>query len=232
MVPALLLFDIDGTLMHSGGAGKHAMVRASRAMFGPRFAWDGVNVAGHLDPLIFAEAAAHNRLPDPVRQHERFRKRYIPLLEEELEIRKDRVALTPGMSNLISLLRRRAQAVGDVILGLLTGNYSEAVPLKLASVGVDEAWFTITAFGDAAPTRPDLTRLAMLKYEKLRGHGPDPRRVIVIGDTPRDIDCAHAHGCVAFAVATGEYRVEQLQSAGADYVVEDFSDPAPLIALL
>ena len=60
MVPALLLFDIDGTLMPSGGAGKHAMVRASRAMFGPRFAWDGVNVAGHLDPLIFAEAAARN----------------------------------------------------------------------------------------------------------------------------------------------------------------------------
>ena len=232
MVPTLLLIDIDGTLMHSGDAGKRAMVKASNAIFGPSFVWDGVNVAGHLDPLIFAEAAALNGLADPDTQHVRFRRRYIQLLAEELELRKHLVELTPGMNDLISQLRRRAQTVGDVILGMLTGNYTEAVPLKLASVGVDPAWFTVTAFGDDAPTRPDLTRLAMVKYEKLRGHQPDPHRVIVIGDTPRDVACAHAHGCVAFAVATGHYSASQLQDSGADHVVEDFSDPGPLMALL
>ena len=90
----------------------------------------------------------------------------------------------------------------------------------------------ITAFGDEAPTRPDLVGLALRRYEELMRHPAQPRCVVVIGDTPRDVECAHAHGCVAFAVATGDFTVEQLRATGAEHVVPDLFDPAPLLAIL
>src|SRR4029079_15724715 len=87
-------------------------------------------------------------------------------------------------------------------LGLVTGNYARAVPLKLRAVGIDPAQFVVGAFGDDAPTRPELVRLAIDRW-RARGAHPDPARVVVIGDTPRDVDCARKNGCRSVAVATG-----------------------------
>jgi phosphoglycolate phosphatase-like HAD superfamily hydrolase len=90
----------------------------------------------------------------------------------------------------------------------------------------------VNAFGDEGKTRPDLVALALRRCAETAGFTPDSRSVIVIGDTPFDVECAHAHGCVAFAVATGLHRADELRKTGADVVVDDLSDPAPLFDLL
>jgi phosphoglycolate phosphatase len=221
----LVLFDVDGTLMLSGGAGLRAMKAAAAELFGADFRWDGIVMSGHLDPLIFAEASALNGLADDPRHHESFRSRYLEGLRGELERNRAQVRIMPGIHEGISRLR----AGGTVTLGLLTGNYGEVIPLKFAAIGLEPSWFEITAFGDEAPNRRDLAGLAIAKYSRSFGSPVEPKRVIVVGDTPRDIDCAHAHGCFAFAVATGAYDTTALAEAGADLVVGNLADPSPLL---
>jgi phosphoglycolate phosphatase len=221
----LVLFDVDGTLMLSGGAGMRAMKAVAAELFGADFRWDGIVVSGHLDPLIFAEAAALNGLGDDPLHHERFRSRYLEELRRQLERGRAQVRIMPGIHDGITRLRAGRTAT----LGLLTGNYEDAIPLKLAAVGLEPSWFEVTAFGDEALTRRDLAGLAIAKYPRRLGAPVVPKRVVIVGDTPRDIDCAHAHGCFAFAVATGGYDAGELAEAGADLVVADLSDPSPLL---
>ncbi len=229
--PFLLLFDVDGTILRTSRAGVEAMHEVGRRIFGDDFQWD-IETAGGLDPAIFAELATRNGIEDHDRHHDEFHDQYIDLLEAALRANPHKVVVMPGIHALIAALQQRRAERGDVVLGLLTGNYTRAVPIKLQAAAVDPSVFEVTAFGDEGTVRPDLTALAMRRFEQRLGHACDPRRVIVIGDTPRDIDCAHAHGCLALAVATGSYSVEQLQQAGGDVVVPDLADPKPLHRLL
>lgn len=231
--PTLLLFDIDGTIIIGGGAGMRAMYRTAEEMFGPTFKWDGVESAGNLDPLIYEQAASVNKIHDWRDHHTKFHDRYIEHLHEEFTTRaRALVRRAPGIVGTIELLRERVSLKGDVVLGLLTGNYTKAVPIKLAAVDVDQAWFPITAFGDEGRTRADLVEVAMKKYGQTYGAPPNPKRVIVIGDTPRDIACAKAHGCISLAVATGTHTLATLESCDPDVAVLDLSDPAPLLELI
>ena len=141
----------------------------------------------------------------------------IPLeLRDELARSAHHVHALPGVLDLLSLLRQREHSHRDIVLGLLTGNYTRAVPLKLSAVGVQVDWFSITAFGDEGASRPDLVALAMRKYANHTGHPADPNRVIVIGDTPRDIDAAKRIGAPCLAVATGHASLSELQAHGAN----------------
>ncbi len=229
--PFLLLFDVDGTILRTNRVGVEAMHEVGRRIFGEEFQWD-IETAGGLDPAIFAELANRNGIEDHHRHHDQFHDQYIELLEAALRANPHKVVVMPGIHSLIAALQHRRAERGDVVLGLLTGNYTRAVPIKLQAAAVDLSVFEITAFGDEGSIRPDLTALAMKRFEQRFGCRCDPRRVIVIGDTPRDIDCAHAHGCLALAVATGSYSVEQLQQAGADVAVSDLANPEPLYRLL
>ena len=231
MKRTLLLFDIDGTLMLSGGAGMRSMYIVAERMFGADFSWDGIDPQGNIDPAIFAEAAAKNGKDGPA-HHDTFRDGYIEQLRHELYAGRDGVRILPGVRNALAVLRDRARKQGDVVLGLLTGNYARAVPIKLASVDLDPSWFEITAFGDEAETRPGLVLLAMSRYEVTYGEPAEPQRVWIVGDTPRDVACAHAHGCRCFAVATGFSSPDDLRQADADVLVDDLVDPAPLLALI
>jgi phosphoglycolate phosphatase len=224
----LVLFDVDGTLLLTGGAGMRAMKAAAEDLFGPSFRWDGIVVAGHLDPLIFAEASSLNGLGADPLHHARFRRRYLEVLSTELGRSGEAVRAMPGVHASLSLLRED----GAATLGLLTGNYTEAIPVKLRAVNIDPEWFEVTAFGDEADSRRDLVALAMAKHERRTGLPVDPRRVVIVGDTPRDVECAHAHGCFAFAVATGGYPAGALVAAGGDRVVADLGDPTPLFEIL
>lgn len=232
MNPALLLFDIDGTLLHTGGAGGKAMRLAAARLFGEQFSFDGINFNGMLDPDIFAQAAQQSGLNNHHQHHEAFRRVYFDQLKTMLERDAAQVRAMPGIPPLLQTLRQRAHEAGDLVLGLLTGNYAHTAPLKLEAARIDPAWFSVTAFGDEGSTRADLVALAMRKYEARVGRSPDPSRVIVIGDTPRDVACAKAHQCVAFAVATGSYSVAELTAAGADVSVPSLADPQPLVRLL
>ncbi|MGH7855810.1 MAG: HAD hydrolase-like protein, partial [Candidatus Binatia bacterium] len=149
-------------------------------------------------------------------------------LREELERGGEKVRMMPGIRDTLTLLRAR----GDATLGLLTGNYTAAIPLKLRAIDVPPEWFEVTAFGDEGETRAALVEIAIGKYEQRCGAPVDPGRVVIVGDTPRDVECGRAHGCVTFAVATGRYGVGDLRAAGADHVVADLGDPSPLLALV
>jgi phosphoglycolate phosphatase len=228
MNQVLLLFDIDGTLLRSGGASVRAMKTVAQRMFGESFTWDGVVFPGNIDPLIYQQAAQLNGLADPRKHEQRFHDSYIEELEAELRRSASVVRAPPGVHDTVNRYRVRAAKKGDVELGLLTGNYTRAVPIKLLAIGLQPEWFPVTAFGDDAPSRPDLALLALKKMAAKTGKPFEPRRAVVIGDTPRDVHCGKAHGCSAVGVATGGHSVDELRQSGADLVLEDLSDPQPL----
>jgi phosphoglycolate phosphatase len=115
-----------------------------------------------------------------------------------------------------------------VTLGLLTGNYAETGAIKLRGVGIEPSWFPVQAWGDMAETRPLLVPVALRQLQT----AVPAAEVVVIGDTLRDVECARANGCLCVAVGTGGATVEALRGAGADLVLEDLSDPGPLLRLL
>jgi phosphoglycolate phosphatase len=214
----LVLFDIDGTLLRAQGLGLVVMERVGRRLLGPTFTLEGIDFGGALDPWIFREAAGRLGHDDSSHLHPEFRDAYLAELARELDEGERRPILLPGVLAALAAFRDDPIAT----LGLVTGNYGRAVPLKLRAAGIDPAQFVVGAFGDDAPTRPDLVRLAMEQW-RARGADPDPRRVVVIGDTPRDIDCAKKNGCRSIAVATGWHTVEQLEAGGADLVLRDLT---------
>ena len=229
----LLLFDIDGTLLDTKGAGRRAMERVAAELFGEGFSFDAVSFGGNLDPSIFREAAAANGLNgDHDEAHKAFHAAYIPALAAELASASDalRCEALVGVHEALEQCRTWVNH-GVATLGCLTGNYTAAAPVKLHHVGIDATQFTITAFGDEAPTRPGLVEVALTKHRHGSSRPIDPRQVVVIGDTVRDVDCAKAHGCVAYAVCTGAGTRDALIEAGADVVVEDLTDLTPLRGL-
>jgi len=230
MPPALLLFDIDGTLINIADSGGRAWRTASRRLFGEQFDFKGVHFAGRLDSAIYLDLALHNGITDHADHAEQFWAAYLDELPRELARSAGHIHACPGVPHLLG--RLRDQFAEEVCLGLLSGNHSGAVPHKLGAIGIDHRWFTIGAFSDEATQRPKLTELCLRRYAVAHAAEPDPSRVIVIGDTPHDIDGAKAHGCVAFAVATGGYSMDALAAAGADVAVPDLSDPSPLMALI
>ncbi len=223
----LLLFDIDGTLIGSNGAGIRAMTAAGRALFGEQFSFDGLIAAGGLDTILFSEAAATHGLEDHHLHHDRFHDRYVDQLASDFETRASQARPKPGVIDLLGELRGRS----DVRLGIVSGNFRRAADIKLMAAGIDPGWFAVTGYADDGPDRPALVRHAIDAFES--GEGVIARRdVIVIGDTPRDVHCAHANGCIAFAVATGPYSTTDLSEAGADVAVQDLTNASALVDLL
>ena len=220
----LLLFDIDGTILLTGGAGGRTMERVGQKLFGQQFNVEQINFPGMLDPDIFNEAVRLSGITVTDSDHEVFRGHYIEELARELAATRDRVRVMPGIHSLLDDLRHH----DGTTLGLATGNYRDAVPPKLRAADIDPDWFAVGAFGDDASDRPGLVRLAMARESKRRGTPVDPHQVIVIGDTPRDVHGASKNGCRSLAVATGFCSIEQLRDAEPDCAVEDLSDPTPL----
>jgi len=214
----LVLFDIDGTLLRTEGAGVASMLRAFAALHGDRgFSFEGLEIAGALDGLLFGRMMATHGLPADEAAHARFRETYRADLDRTLA--PDRVRQMPGAA----ALARRLGELG-VATGLLTGNYRETAHIKIARAGYDLAHFPFGAFGVDGPSRRHLTPVAIARASEHHGRAFAPARVTVIGDTPLDVDCAKAHDCRALAVATGPYGVDALAATGADLTVRDLSD--------
>ena len=217
---SLLLFDIDGTLLLSGGAGIRAMTRAFEEVFGIRDGFAGSDVAGRTDRFILSNALVSRGLPDTPEQHQRFREAYVPLLREEiLKPPTSRYGLMPGIQALLEALRAR----GSVHFALLTGNYQTAAYVKLNHFGIHD-FFEWGAFGEESTERDELARIVLRRAET-RGLPASAReQSIVIGDTPHDVACARAIGARVLAVATGNFSEDDLRAAGADVAVPDLSD--------
>jgi phosphoglycolate phosphatase len=221
----LILFDVDGTLLLSKRAGMLAMTDAGHELFGEAFTFDGVDFAGRLDPLIWSAAARKNGVEDTQKNHDRFRAAYFAHLQARFEANPT-AELLPGVAELVERLRQDSHFT----LGLLTGNYPETGRLKLRTAGLDPRIFTICAWGDEADQRRDLPAVAMERYREKFGKAIEPTEVVVIGDTPHDVDCALYHGCRVLAVATGPvHSLDELLAHEPDLAVADLTDTDSLM---
>ena len=213
-MPKLVLFDIDNTLLWSGGAGGKAMNLAFRDLFGIDDGFARVEFSGRTDRSIFAEGLRLHRIQgDEDVLLQQFMEQYFSLLPTALSETTGR--LMPGFPQLLEALQRRL----DVWLGLATGNFRRSGYLKLARYGVD-SFFPDGGFGEESEERADIVRAAV---ERL-APGLDMTDVVVVGDTPHDVDSALAWGAVAVGVATGRHSVDDLKACGAHLTFSDFAD--------
>ncbi len=224
----LILFDIDGTLVLTGRAGLRAMNRACEDLVRHDNAMAGVTFAGRTDWSILADVLRNHGQTLDETLLETLRRRYVTHLAEEIQLPGHGVKdVMPGIRPLLDTLAAR----GDVQLGLLTGNFIEGARIKLEYFDLWK-YFPWGAFGGDAANRNDLVPIAVARA---RAYGIDavpPDRVLVVGDTPNDVECALVAGATPVAVATGSYSTDQLRAAGADIVFEDLSDTAAFLALL
>jgi phosphoglycolate phosphatase-like HAD superfamily hydrolase len=225
----LVLFDIDGTIMITNGAGRRAVHRALLEVFGTIGTSDH-RFDGKTDPQIVRELmriAGHGDETIDARM-ERMLERYVTYLHEELASPGHRAHVFPGVPELIEALDAR----GDALLGLLTGNLAAGARAKLAAVGIDPDRFRIGAFGSDHELRGELPAIAQRRAYEALGVDIPGHDVIVIGDTPADVDCGRAIGARAIGVATGHYDVAALAAHGAAAVFEDLSDTARVLDVI
>jgi len=224
----LILFDIDGTLVLTGGAGVRAMNRACEDLVRRENAMEGVTFAGRTDWSILDDILRnHGHTLDEARLDE-LRQRYVSHLEEEIQLPGRGIKdVMPGIRALLDAL----QARDDVRLGLLTGNFLEGARIKLEYFDLWK-YFPWGAFGGDAANRNDLVPIAVARAREHGIDGVAPADIIVVGDTPSDIECAVTAGATPVAVATGSYTMEQLREAGGEIVFEDLNDTDAFLAIL
>jgi len=219
------LFDIDGTLLNSGGAGQAAMEAAFLAEFGFENPVEGLTTAGRTDRAIAADLFAFFGLEHDEDLHQRFVGAYLDRLPAELA-RRDGLVL-PGIPELLETLNDRS----DVVLGLLTGNFRRGAQIKLGHHQIDH-YFDFGGFGDHHHDRDSVARDALEEVRRRHDDDVEPDQVWIVGDTPADVQCGRAIEANVVAVSTGIYSHEQLQAAEPDHLFADFSDPASLLRLL
>ncbi len=218
----LVLFDIDGTLLTSGGAGERALRRGFRARFGIDDDLSKTEIAGRTDSGIARQMLAAHQIPESPESLAAFFDGYLHFLVEELPQSPGR--LLPGILPLLEALKPRA----DIVLGLLTGNLARGAEIKLTHYGVWH-YFEFGAYADDHHDRNQLGHFARRRAWEKHGIEFPSDRIFVLGDTPHDITCARAIGAKAVAIATGKYSVDELQTLGPDFVFGDLSDvPAVL----
>lgn len=221
----LILFDIDGTLLHSDGAGVKATLDALRDFFGVTDQPPGYSMAGKVDSQIVLEILAHANadLSDVRGRLDAYWVAYADRLAAELP--RHSVRALPGATELLTALADR----DDAVVGLLTGNLASAADLKLSAAGIDPAQFRLAAYGHEAEAREGLPPLAVLRAREATGRTFAGKDIVIIGDTPADITCGEALGVRTIGVATGRYDVGELWAAGADEVFETLSDTAAVL---
>lgn len=226
----LILFDIDATLITTGGVGLLAMQDAGRELFGT-FEIAGLDFAGRLDPALIGEMFALNGIDVTDTTRIPFCALYQQRLAWHLERCEVKRAL-PGVMDLLSALRGRA----GVTLGLLTGNFEESGIRKIRACGIDSEQFEVAAWGDDSPhTPPDRAHLppvAMQRYAKRFSREIHPSRVTIIGDTQHDVRCAKVSGCRSIAVATGRATLDDLRAHSPDLALQNLAETDRIVKWL
>ena len=217
----LVLFDIDGTILLTAGAGRRAIVAALAGEVADTSAFARIRFDGKTDPQIVVEMLAAAGQPE-AHESPRVRAvcaRYVGLLARELDLPTSRTTLMPGVPALLDAL----EAQPGVVLGLLTGNLAEGAALKLRSGGIAPDRFRVGAYGSDAAHRPELPTIAAARAAALFGRVPHGSEVVIIGDTPADIACGAGIDARAIGVATGAYSVADLAACGPHAVFEDLT---------
>lgn len=214
-----VLFDIDGTLLFAKGAGRRSFSLAFAEVYGIEYPGiEGISFAGATDSGVIRAMCATCGVPNPPAKEEYFFLRLARHLDDALE--ECPPETFPGVPELLATL-----AASGVALGLVTGNLRSAAWSKLRHAGLD-GYFSFGAYGDETPDRNEIARLALGRLPA----GSVCR--VLVGDTPRDIEAAHANGLRSLTVATGWFSAAGLETAGPDGVLPDFSDTAASLALL
>jgi phosphoglycolate phosphatase-like HAD superfamily hydrolase len=223
----VLLFDIDGTLVLTGGAGMRAMAHAFQDVFSIANAFDGIAMPGRTDTIILADAVRRHGIAADDPRLSAFRARYLARLAEHLEPPHPHKRVMPGVRALLDVLSGQ----DDIFLALLTGNFAEAAEIKLSHFDLWR-YFRCGAYGEDASDRNVLVPVALARARASGCPHVTPGRVVVVGDTPHDVACAAAAGARSIAVATGSSSRAQLIEAGADVVLDDLSDTDAVVSLL
>lgn len=214
-----LLFDIDGTLLHAKGLGRPAFAEAFEVAYGVAADFGAVSFVGATDTAVVrAMAAAHGVISSPAREERFFfelTQRLLPRLE------RGPMVVYPGVRE---MLERLCEA--GFLLGVVTGNIRATAWGKLVHAGLAEAF----SFGAYASDHEDRDQIAAIACERARALGAVPR--LLIGDTPKDIQAAHAVGLPCLAVATGWVGEGELSAAGADAVLADWFDASVAMSLI
>ncbi|MCI0701106.1 MAG: haloacid dehalogenase-like hydrolase [Planctomycetia bacterium] len=219
----IILFDIDGTLIRTGGAGKSAMEAALRSAFGITAIRDTVSYSGRTDFAIARDLLRIHGIDQSTENQQKMREAYLGHLPQSLKRRGGKVC--PGVTELLGAVSGKP----DMLLGLLTGNVRAGAQLKLNHFGLWD-YFPCGGFGDEHFERDDVARSALACVCAHLAREVNPSDVWVIGDTPHDVSCARAIGANAVAVATGWHPLEELADCTPDLLFADLSDHTKLLA--
>lgn len=225
--PKVLLFDIDGTLILSGGAGRQALDQACLELLGIEDAMAHVKPGGMTDPAIVRQIYLR-RLGRPPTQEdlETVLARYLECLPAALHA-SAKFQIMPGIPQLLGMLHERP----DVLMGLGTGNHEQGARLKLDYAGLF-SYFQFGGFGSDAEDRSELLRRGIERGVALSERPVPPENIFVIGDTVLDVLSGRKAGARTIAVATGMTERSELEASSPDHLFEDFADPRSLLALI
>ena len=217
----LILFDVDGTLLWTDGAGRAAIRQALLAEMGTAGPIEGYGFGGKTDLQIIRELLVAARHPhaNSDKHVALVCRRYTELLQVELASAARTTRVYDGVIELLRVLQART----DALVGLLTGNIEEGARLKLRAAGIDPARFRVGAFGSDALDRAALPAIAAERAAPLMGRMPRGEEIVIIGDTPADVTCGRGIGARAIAVATGPFEIGELEAAGPYATFRDFS---------
>ncbi len=221
----ICLFDIDGTLIRSGGAGQEAVLATLSELFGAQPQVDSVPFAGRTDRAIMTDLFRLHDIPWSQENWQRFQRSYQTRLPDFLRQRSGWVL--PGVHELLAVLQRTEEAH----LGLLTGNVRAGAEQKLRHFSLWEH-FQFGGYGDDHVSRDAVAHEALQNAQDTLGLPVDPDDVWVIGDTPSDVACGRAIGARVLAVTTGGYSAEELAAAGPNLLREDLCETDYLLDLL
>ena len=220
-----VLFDIDGTLIDSGGAGSRALDSAFEELFSIKNAFSTISMAGKTDPQILAEGLSLHGIRIDNGIIPEFYRTYVKHLKNNIDAGKGHVK--KGIREALDVISSK----NGFTMGLLTGNIEDGARIKLECFGLG-SYFGSGAFGSDHEDRNRLLPLAIDRLYRTTGEKVGFSECVVIGDTPRDVECSKPYGALAIAVATGPYPSDALRAADADVVLEDLSDTEGLMSIL
>ncbi len=215
----MILFDIDGTLIRTGGAGIRALSRAFEHCHGVANAMGLIQPAGKTDPAIIREifhANLERNCTDA--EMKQLCDTYLTFLRQEIEAAKA-FRVMPGMEEILKATGSSA----EWLVGLITGNLEVGARIKLERPGLFR-YFRFGGYGSDSENRAELTRIGIQRGRKLQKHASSDREIFLVGDTPFDIDAGKKSGVVTIAVATGPWKLADLQSHKPDFAFQDLSD--------
>jgi phosphoglycolate phosphatase len=224
MVNRFVLFDIDGTLIDPGGAGRRSLSKAFYQLFSVADAFANITTAGKTDIEIIKEGLSFHELPSGDGILTSIVSQYVRNLR--IEINNTRRRIMPGVVELLDALN----TIHGYWLGLLTGNIEQGARIKLGAFNLN-GYFPVGAFGDDSEDRNRLLPIAIGRLRKAENIPISYSDCIVIGDTPKDVQCSKPFGATSIVVSTGTYSYEALLETGADYVLRDLSYAMDLVEI-